>query len=177
MEDANTQWNEHQVCKCNGQATIPIPSSTRFILLFARCHILGALPDCVLWACDAMRPPSHLRRLGVLSGVRHPQKVKNHWAWSLHWHGSFYSQGLIDLDKEIAKLKAKRADQTKKLAALKEKMSKPAYQSKVPEAVRLSDAEKVLFFLPPRCRVACSSETLWSSEGEAVEFGNWSFFF
>jgi len=65
MGDANTQWNEHQVCKCNGQATIPIPSSTRFILLFARYHILEVLPDCALWACDATRNHKYYKLIPV----------------------------------------------------------------------------------------------------------------
>jgi len=41
--------------KCNGQATVQIPRSTRFtLLLLLHHHILEALSDCTLTACDAM---------------------------------------------------------------------------------------------------------------------------
>nr|CAB3267596.1 valine--tRNA ligase-like [Phallusia mammillata] len=52
-------------------------------------------------------------------------------------------KGIVDLEKEIAKLRTKQAEQLKKLTSLKEKMSKSEYKSKVPENVQTADAEKV----------------------------------
>ena len=49
MGDSNAQLKERHFHQCNGQATIDIPRSTRFILLLlVRSCLYKALPDCVL---------------------------------------------------------------------------------------------------------------------------------
>lgn len=53
------------------------------------------------------------------------------------------SQGLIDIEKEVAKLVAKKSDLEKQVEKLSEKMSKSDYKEKVPLKVQEQDAEKV----------------------------------
>lgn len=60
-------------------------------------------------------------------------------------------QGLIDIEKEVTKLVAKKSDLEKQVDKLSEKMSKSDYKEKVPLKVQEQDAEKVRLFFPPRC--------------------------
>lgn len=53
------------------------------------------------------------------------------------------SQGLIDVEKEVAKLLGKKADLEKQIKNLSEKISKGDYKEKVPVKVQEQDAEKV----------------------------------
>lgn len=52
-------------------------------------------------------------------------------------------QGLIDMEKEVAKLVTKRGDLEKQMEKLREKMAKNDYKEKVPVKVQEQDAEKV----------------------------------
>lgn len=63
------------------------------------------------------------------------------------------SQGLIDIEKEVAKLLAKKGDLEKQVEKLSEKMSKSDYKEKVPLKVQEQDAEKVKrgFFFSSWC--------------------------
>lgn len=53
------------------------------------------------------------------------------------------SQGLIDVEKEVAKLLGKKTDLEKQIKNLSEKVSKGDYKEKVPVKVQEQDAEKV----------------------------------
>lgn len=53
------------------------------------------------------------------------------------------SQGLIDTEKELAKLTAKKGDLERQMEKLNEKMEKSDYKEKVPAKVQEQDAEKV----------------------------------
>lgn len=53
------------------------------------------------------------------------------------------TQGLIDLEKEVTKLTAKKGELEKQMEKLKEKMAKNDYKEKVPVKVQEADAEKV----------------------------------
>lgn len=57
-------------------------------------------------------------------------------------------QGLIDIEKEVTKLVAKKSDLEKQVEKLSEKMSKSDYKEKVPLKVQEQDAEKVRHFFP-----------------------------
>lgn len=50
---------------------------------------------------------------------------------------------MIDLEKEVTKLTAKRGELEKLMEKLKEKMAKNDYKEKVPVKVQEADAEKV----------------------------------
>uniref|UniRef100_A0A665VVH6 Valine--tRNA ligase n=1 Tax=Echeneis naucrates TaxID=173247 RepID=A0A665VVH6_ECHNA len=52
-------------------------------------------------------------------------------------------QGLIDVEKEVAKLMTKKGDLEKQMEKLREKMAKNDYKEKVPVKVQEQDAEKV----------------------------------
>lgn len=52
-------------------------------------------------------------------------------------------KGLIDVEKEVAKLMTKRGDLEKQMEKLKEKMAKSDYKDKVPAKVQEQDAEKL----------------------------------
>lgn len=52
-------------------------------------------------------------------------------------------QGLIDVEKEVAKLMTKKSDLEKQMEKLREKMAKSDYKEKVPVKVQEQDAEKV----------------------------------
>uniref|UniRef100_H3CRE9 Valine--tRNA ligase n=1 Tax=Tetraodon nigroviridis TaxID=99883 RepID=H3CRE9_TETNG len=52
-------------------------------------------------------------------------------------------KGLIDVEKEVAKLEGKRAELEKQIEKLSEKISKSDYKEKVPEKVQEQDAEKL----------------------------------
>lgn len=52
-------------------------------------------------------------------------------------------QGLIDVEKEVAKLMTKKGDLEKQMEKLREKMGKNDYKEKVPVKVQEQDAEKV----------------------------------
>ena len=52
-------------------------------------------------------------------------------------------QGLIDVEKEVAKLSTKKGELEKQMDKLKEKMAKNDYKEKVPVKVQEQDAEKV----------------------------------
>lgn len=52
-------------------------------------------------------------------------------------------QGLIDVEKEVAKLVGKKAELEKQIEKLSEKISKGDYKEKVPIKVQEQDAEKV----------------------------------
>lgn len=52
-------------------------------------------------------------------------------------------QGLIDVEKEVAKLMTKKGDLEKQMEKLREKMAKSDYKEKVPVKVQEQDAEKV----------------------------------
>ncbi|KAM3872855.1 valine--tRNA ligase [Diretmus argenteus] len=52
-------------------------------------------------------------------------------------------KGLIDVEKEVVKLMAKRGDLEKQMEKLSEKMAKSDYKEKVPVKVQEADAEKV----------------------------------
>ena len=52
-------------------------------------------------------------------------------------------QGLIDVEKEMAKLMTKKAELQKQMEKLREKMDKSDYKEKVPGKVQELDAEKV----------------------------------
>ncbi|XP_019948459.2 valine--tRNA ligase [Paralichthys olivaceus] len=52
-------------------------------------------------------------------------------------------KGLIDLEKEVAKLMTKKGDLEKQMAKLREKMAKSDYKEKVPAKVQEQDAEKL----------------------------------
>ena len=52
-------------------------------------------------------------------------------------------QGLIDVEKEVAKLMTKKGDLGKQMEKLREKMAKSDYKEKVPVKVQEQDAEKV----------------------------------
>lgn len=52
-------------------------------------------------------------------------------------------QGLIDVEKEVAKLMVKKTDLEKQIEKLGEKISKGDYKEKVPVKVQEQDAEKV----------------------------------
>lgn len=54
-----------------------------------------------------------------------------------------WSQGLIDVEKEVAKLDGKRAELEKQIEKLSDKISKGDYKEKVPVKVQEQDAEKV----------------------------------
>lgn len=66
-------------------------------------------------------------------------------------------KGFIDLEKEIAKLQKKRAENNKKIKTLEEKMEKAEYKSKVPENVQKSEAEKLQ-------QLRCESEKMLGAE-------------
>ncbi len=53
------------------------------------------------------------------------------------------NQGLIDLEKEVTKLTAKKGELEKQMEKMKEKMAKNDYKEKVPVKVQEADAEKV----------------------------------
>jgi len=50
---------------------------------------------------------------------------------------------LVDLEKEISKLRSKQEEQTKKLKTLQERMNQNEYKSKVPKNVQDQDLTKV----------------------------------
>lgn len=52
-------------------------------------------------------------------------------------------QGLIDVEKEVAKLTTKKGELEKQMEKLEEKMKKSDYSEKVPAKVQEQDAEKV----------------------------------
>merc|ERR1719374_351148 len=52
-------------------------------------------------------------------------------------------KGLVDAEKEIAKLEKKLEEMAKTLGKLKEAAAQPGYEEKVPEAVRAEKAEKM----------------------------------
>lgn len=52
-------------------------------------------------------------------------------------------QGLIDVEKEVAKLTTKKGEVEKQMEKLEEKMKKSDYREKVPVKVQEQDAEKV----------------------------------
>jgi valyl-tRNA synthetase len=52
-------------------------------------------------------------------------------------------KGIIDIDKEEAKLNKKRDGLVKQLETLKKEMSTANYETRVPEAVRAKNQEKV----------------------------------
>ena len=52
-------------------------------------------------------------------------------------------QGLIDVDKEVAKLLGKKVELEKQIEKLSEKISRGDYKDKVPIKVQEQDAEKV----------------------------------
>ncbi|KAK7887022.1 hypothetical protein WMY93_026643 [Mugilogobius chulae] len=52
-------------------------------------------------------------------------------------------KGLIDVEKEVAKLMTKKADLEKQMEKVKEKMAKSDYKDKVPQKVQEQDAEKL----------------------------------
>lgn len=52
-------------------------------------------------------------------------------------------KGLIDVEKEVAKLMTKRSDLEKQMEKIKEKMAKSDYKDKVPAKVQEQDAEKL----------------------------------
>lgn len=58
---------------------------------------------------------------------------------------SFYPlpQGLIDVEKEVGKLTAKKGELEKQMEKLEEKMKKSDYIEKVPAKVQEQDTEKV----------------------------------
>ena len=55
----------------------------------------------------------------------------------------FFSQGLIDIEKEVKKLQDKISRLEKDNVKLAEAAAKPDYATKVPEAVRQEKAQKV----------------------------------
>lgn len=55
----------------------------------------------------------------------------------------YLSQGLIDVEKEVTKLMAKKGDLEKQIEKLSEKISKSDYKEKVPLKVQEQDTEKV----------------------------------
>lgn len=62
--------------------------------------------------------------------------------YSCYLHPLF-PQGLIDVEKEVAKLMTKKGDLEKQMEKLREKMAKNDYKEKVPVKVQEQDAEKV----------------------------------
>lgn len=58
-------------------------------------------------------------------------------------HFLLFLQGLIDVEKEVAKLLTKKGDLEKQMEKLREKMVKNDYKEKVPVKVQEQDAEKV----------------------------------
>ncbi len=54
-----------------------------------------------------------------------------------------YSQGLIDFEKEIARLNDKKAKLEAKTTKLNEKMSRPNYETHAPQDVKEKDLETV----------------------------------
>lgn len=60
-----------------------------------------------------------------------------------HFHFFSPPQGLIDVEKEVAKLMTKKGDLEKQMEKLREKMGKNDYKEKVPVKVQEQDAEKV----------------------------------
>ncbi|XP_072331843.1 valine--tRNA ligase isoform X2 [Scyliorhinus torazame] len=52
-------------------------------------------------------------------------------------------KGLIDAEKEVSKLRNKQSDVQKQVAKLTEKLSKPDYQTKVPQKIQEMDSEKL----------------------------------
>lgn len=66
-------------------------------------------------------------------------------------------KGFIDLEKEIAKLQKKRAENDKKVIILEEKMAKSEYKTKVPENVQKSEGEKLQ-------QLRCESEKMLGAE-------------
>ncbi|XP_016088844.1 valine--tRNA ligase-like [Sinocyclocheilus grahami] len=52
-------------------------------------------------------------------------------------------KGLIDLEKEVTKLTAKKGELEKQMEKMKEKMAKNDYKEKVPVKVQEGDAEKL----------------------------------
>uniref|UniRef100_A0AAX7T259 Valine--tRNA ligase n=1 Tax=Astatotilapia calliptera TaxID=8154 RepID=A0AAX7T259_ASTCA len=60
-----------------------------------------------------------------------------------HFHFFSPPQGLIDVEKEVAKLMTKKGDLEKQMEKLREKMGKNDYKEKVPVKVQEQDAEKL----------------------------------
>uniref|UniRef100_A0A8C4DI94 valine--tRNA ligase n=1 Tax=Dicentrarchus labrax TaxID=13489 RepID=A0A8C4DI94_DICLA len=58
-------------------------------------------------------------------------------------HNKLNIKGIIDVEKEVAKLMTKKGDLEKQMEKLTEKMSKSDYKEKVPVKVQEQDAEKV----------------------------------
>lgn len=54
-----------------------------------------------------------------------------------------FPKGLIDVEKEVAKLMTKKGDLEKQMEKLREKIGKSDYKEKVPVKVQEQDAEKV----------------------------------
>lgn len=54
-----------------------------------------------------------------------------------------FPQGIIDVEKEVAKLLTKKGEVEKAMEKLREKMAKSDYAEKVPVKVQELDAEKV----------------------------------
>lgn len=52
-------------------------------------------------------------------------------------------QGLIDVEKEVAKLQVKKTELSRQLEKLQERVSGADYRNKVPTAVQQQDADKV----------------------------------
>ena len=59
-------------------------------------------------------------------------------------HGPLTAQGVIDVDKEMTKLEAKKDTLGKQLKKLQDAAAVPTYETKVPEEVRNKNAEKVI---------------------------------
>lgn len=54
-------------------------------------------------------------------------------------------QGLIDVEKELAKLQVKKTELSRQLEKLRERVSGADYRSKVPTTVQQQDADKVSY--------------------------------
>uniref|UniRef100_A0A4W4E3U1 Valine--tRNA ligase n=1 Tax=Electrophorus electricus TaxID=8005 RepID=A0A4W4E3U1_ELEEL len=83
----------------------------------------------------------HEQRLG--GGVKVQSTRADCKTTPQHPRGRFAVQGLIDVEKELAKLHAKRAELEKQLEKLQERTEKSDYLEKVPAKVQEQDAEKV----------------------------------
>uniref|UniRef100_A0A673LR73 Valine--tRNA ligase n=1 Tax=Sinocyclocheilus rhinocerous TaxID=307959 RepID=A0A673LR73_9TELE len=94
-------------------------------------------PNHLVWHCvkNSFPPPtaSHFNECNELSVSVNMPVSKSFSA----------NQGLIDLEKEVTKLTAKKGELEKQMEKMNEKMAKNDYKEKVPVKVQEADAEKV----------------------------------
>uniref|UniRef100_A0A4W4E499 Valine--tRNA ligase n=1 Tax=Electrophorus electricus TaxID=8005 RepID=A0A4W4E499_ELEEL len=90
-----------------------------------------------------MHRPSPVEGEGVCRSEHEEFSVYVHMDACKHSWSRFAVQGLIDVEKELAKLHAKRAELEKQLEKLQERTEKSDYLEKVPAKVQEQDAEKV----------------------------------